>query len=111
MRMAPSKRASTLLMTFAWALQKEVSEANSFVFDWQNLAPGVALLLAEATNWQPPSFTVRTKSDAQVLNTRMTSSRYVSHSHDEHCAATLQNSVPACAIARNQQGVQSARDD
>lgn len=41
------------------ALQKEVSEANSFVFDWQNLAPGVALLLAEATNWQPPSFTVR----------------------------------------------------
>lgn len=43
------------------ALQKEVTEANSFVFDWQNLAPGVALLLAEATNWQPPSFTVRVK--------------------------------------------------
>jgi hypothetical protein len=41
-----------------FVLQKEVSEANSFVFDWQNLAPGVALLLAEATNWQPPSFTV-----------------------------------------------------
>jgi hypothetical protein len=40
-------------------LQKEVTEANSYVFDWQNLAPGVALLLAEATNWQPPSYTVR----------------------------------------------------
>ena len=45
------------------------------MFDWQNLAPGVALLLAEATNWQPPSFTVRITFHARVINACMASGR------------------------------------
>lgn len=40
-------------------LDKEVAgSAPTYVFDWQNLGPAVALLLAEATNWQPASYTV-----------------------------------------------------
>jgi len=44
------------------ALQKEASrQTSSLVFDWQNVGPGAAMLLAQATHWRAPNFVVRAK--------------------------------------------------
>ena len=41
-------------------LQIEASgQQSSFVFDWQNVGPGVAMLLAQASSWQTPDYVVR----------------------------------------------------
>ena len=41
-------------------------QQSSFVFDWQNVGPGVALLLAQETSWKAPDFVVGVSKDWHV---------------------------------------------